>query len=149
MEIWAWSSRSSFQRRPSRRSLVRGYVVDVSRGIVNWEVLQSVCRNQDGRKFWRGFPAPCAVKLCQRNKKAGSENSVRAQVQSDVVCTLSFKSRASNGRRRGELVAEFDFSARNSSVSCLPNREARFDSIVSPHLHLSYTCFSLPLNGRV
>jgi hypothetical protein len=33
VEIWAWRRRSSFQRRPSRRSLVRGYVVEVSRGI--------------------------------------------------------------------------------------------------------------------
>jgi hypothetical protein len=33
VEIWAWSRRSSFQRRPSRRSFVRGYVVEVSRGI--------------------------------------------------------------------------------------------------------------------
>lgn len=34
VEICAWRSRSSFQRRPSRRSLVRGYVVEVSRGIL-------------------------------------------------------------------------------------------------------------------
>lgn len=34
VEIWAWSSRSSFHRRPSSRNLVRGYVVDVSRGIM-------------------------------------------------------------------------------------------------------------------
>jgi hypothetical protein len=34
VEIWAWSRRSSFQRRPSRRSRVKGYVVEVSSGIV-------------------------------------------------------------------------------------------------------------------
>lgn len=34
VEIWACRRRSSFQRRPSRRSRVSGYVVEVSRGIV-------------------------------------------------------------------------------------------------------------------
>lgn len=34
VEICAWIRRSSFQRRPSRRSLVRGYVVEVSSGIL-------------------------------------------------------------------------------------------------------------------
>lgn len=44
VEIWACRRRSSFQRRPSRRSLVRGYVVDVSRGIfaVYWGVFGSI-----------------------------------------------------------------------------------------------------------
>lgn len=34
VEICACSRRSSFHRRPSRRSLVSGYVVEVSRGIL-------------------------------------------------------------------------------------------------------------------
>lgn len=33
VEIWACIKRSSFQRLPSSRSLVRRYVVEVSRGI--------------------------------------------------------------------------------------------------------------------
>lgn len=41
VEIWAWSRRSSFQRRPSRRSRVRGYVVEVSSGIfADWVLIR-------------------------------------------------------------------------------------------------------------
>lgn len=36
VEIWACNSRSSFHRRPSSRSFVSGYVVDVSRGILSF-----------------------------------------------------------------------------------------------------------------
>ena len=35
VEIWACRRRSSFQRRPSRRNFVRGYVVEVSRGMLS------------------------------------------------------------------------------------------------------------------
>jgi hypothetical protein len=41
VEIWACSRRSSFHRRPSRRSRVRGYVVEVSRGILREYVVFS------------------------------------------------------------------------------------------------------------
>jgi hypothetical protein len=42
VEICAWSRRSSFHRRPSSRSLVRGYVVEVSSGIVD-------CKGRGGK----------------------------------------------------------------------------------------------------
>ena len=45
VEIWACSRRSSFQRRPSRRSLVRGYVVEVSRGMMTGFLDQN-CSNE-------------------------------------------------------------------------------------------------------
>jgi hypothetical protein len=57
VEICAWSRRSSFHRRPSSRSLVRGYVVEVSSGIVD-------CEGRRGKKK-KGAVSPPGVLVDQ------------------------------------------------------------------------------------